>query len=201
MKKIFLTILLFTLLSGFTMSQNPITDSIKTNVTTQKRFVNVIELGVGALPNTKLTTARYGSYVNNSGNYGELKYTGAYQFNNYFALGLGLGVLASGSSGIYFPLSLELKNTLIKKHIAPTIGVNVGYALHPLTRLSNTNNFKIFAGSTIGVRVATHKHYAYLFNIGVRLQPTSITSFDYTNYYYNRTYIAPFITFSTGFSF
>ncbi len=122
-----------------------------------------------------------------------------YQFNEYFSLGLGIGVDKYVKS-ILFPVTIDARTILLKGKESPYFSLNVGYSIG--FNQAGNNIGGLLLNPSIGIKMFISKRVAYYFGVGYKLRSQTNTSIDLLNY--SNTYstiYSKFLSISTGFSF
>jgi hypothetical protein len=131
-----------------------------------------------------------------------LKTINGYQFNNYFSLGVGIGIDKYKEISL-IPITVDVSVNLLKSRVSPTLNAGIGYSLGLADASSG-----IIIHPSVGLKVFISKNIAYTFNLGYRLQEQTILHYNYnSNYHYYSTtgtttkLFYQFITINTGFVF
>jgi hypothetical protein len=148
----------------------------------QKGYVFALEMGVLS-GRTRQTTWGWGwpntqsVPVNNF----TFQVINGYQFNQYLALGAGLGIDAYNGAAIT-PLYLRVNGDVLPHRITPVYLLDAGYGFYSsVFNAETTNNQSRYRGGimlnpAIGVRVHAGKHSSFLMSLGYRLQKYYVTT-------------------------
>ena len=137
--------------------------------------------------------------MSNIGNYSSgFRVVNGYQFNEYFSLGVGLGIDKNNYSTL-LPITFDGRATLIKGKTSPVFSAIVGYSVS----LADAKGGFI-VNPQFGIKTHISNKLAYLFNIGYKWQSLEYIYYPYTNYtniYEKYNLQFQFFTVSTGLQF
>jgi hypothetical protein len=129
----------------------------------KKGYVGIVELGVVEYPVENADMPRFSINVING-----------YQFNPYFALGLGVGADISNANIYDVPVTMDMRIYTGRKKAAPFFAFGLGYNM---TIQSNYSSFYnednhvsgIIFNPSFGTRIAINKKAALSFGFGYKL--------------------------------
>ena len=166
-------------------------------------YINITE-GYYCLP---LVSAQGYEYFRGT-SYG-IRTVNGYQFNEQFALGIGIGIekgtnflnydrnYAYPGNVRFIPLTLDIRTSLLKGRVSPTFNFNGGYVIG----LSDMKN-GYHASTNLGIKVFITNNIAYLFNLGIKAQTQEIRTWGGTAVgWKSEDRFFGFLSINTGISF
>ncbi len=169
------------------------TTSISFDSESRTGFMNITEAGV-----------LLGNSVNGEEAHLSLQSVNGYKFNDYFSVGLGLGV-DMFEDGNVFPVFLDVRGYLMgAKVVSPYVYGNVGYGFTSADKIQNYTDSQrggIVYGAGVGMQVYKSSNLSWVWSVGYKQQSTFAEYTDINGGTHERTLNLQRLVIKTGIQF